>query len=108
MPKRKAVHRVDSTAVQGEDSWVEVSSATLGEVLGARKAKEDGIEENVWERNLAYLKRHILSWNWVDVDGSPLPQPGTDPDVLLGLTLPEHSFLLDALFDEKSEEDEKN
>lgn len=112
MPKRIAIRRVESPEIQGEDSWVDLSCATLGEVLEARRRKDErkekDEEENVFERNLAYLQKHVIAWNWADTNGTPLPQPSADLDVLLGLTLPEHTFLLDALFETKSEDEEKN
>lgn len=84
MPERKATYKVESASVQGEDSWVELSYMTWGEVQAAMKGdlKSDDI-----------LKEHVLAWNWVDGEGKPLD---ISVDVLFE---PERRFLLDRLFD---------
>lgn len=92
MPERKAMYKVDSVSVQGEDSWVELSYMEWGEVQAAMKGdlKSDDI-----------LKEHVLAWNWVDAEGEALE---------LSMTVlfePERRFLLDRLFD-PGKDDAKN
>lgn len=92
MPTRKTTYRVKSDAVQGEDSWVELSYMTWGEVQAAMSGdlKADDI-----------LKAHVKGWNWVDDDDKPL---AFDVNTLLG---PERIFLQDYLFD-PGKDDSKN
>jgi len=92
MPKRQTTFRVDSSAVQGEDSWVELSYMEWGQVRAAMSGdfKSDDI-----------LQEHVKDWNWVDGEGNALT---VSVDVLFE---PERRFLLDYLFD-PSKDDSKN
>ena len=92
MPERKTTYKIDSTDVQGEDSWVELSYMAWGEVQAAMSGdlKSDAI-----------LEAHVKEWNWVDEDGEPL-------EFLVHVLFePERRFLLDRLFD-PDKEDSKN
>ena len=104
MPQRKRVIRFDSPKIQGDDSWVEVSRLTVGEARRAEKIKDDPDTDSFAEV-VGLYQTHIINWNWVDDDGSPLPLPKDDPDVVDGLTADEFSFLGDCLAG--SEEDQK-
>lgn len=89
MPERKTTYKIKSDSVQGEDSWVELSYMTWGEVQAAMSGdlKSDAI-----------LKEHVKDWNWVDAEGEPLV---FSVDVLFE---PERQFLLDYLFDSDKDE----
>lgn len=84
MAQRKTTFRVDSSPVQGEDSWVELGYMTWGEIQSAMKGdfKTDDI-----------LEKYVIDWNWVDENGDKLPVS------VDGLFEPERRFLLDYLFD---------
>lgn len=87
MPKRKTTYRVDSTEVQGEGSWIELTYLTHGEVQASLKAKGGDDQE--------LLQRHIVAWNWVDSEGKPLGDPKDHTDDML---VSERGFVLGALF----------
>lgn len=92
MPERRTTYKVDSSKVQGEGSWVELSYMGWGEVQAAMSGdlKSDDI-----------LNEHVKDWNWVDAEGEALT---VSVDVLFE---PERRFLLDYLFD-PSKDDSKN
>ena len=71
MPQRKTTVRLDSTAAQGEGSWVEIRRLTVGDIHSLRKVEGDAYElgENL-------LRSRLVAWNWVDDKGQPLAQPG--------------------------------
>jgi len=104
MPQRKRVIRFKSEAIQGSDSWVEVSRLTVGEARRADKIKDDPDTDSFAEVVELY-QTHVINWNWVDDDGSGLPLPKDDPGVVDGLTADEFGFLGDCLAG--SEEDQK-
>lgn len=97
MPKRNTTYRVDSTEVQGEGSWVEMSYITYGERLKALKGGQGTFED--------ILDGHIIAWNWVDSAGEPFGDP---QDFLVELFPPERQFLIGKLFNPKSEAAVKN
>ena len=104
MSKRNRVKRFDSTRVQGEGSFVEVLSMTVGEQRTARKVAAD--KGDMFELGIKIMKEHVVSWNWVDDDGKPFAQPKDQPNVVLELTDDEVSFLTDCI--RGSTDDEKN
>jgi len=55
------------------------------------------IQEKAERIKLDALKDHIIEWNWVDVDGSPLPQVHEDPSVLEQLVMEEITALTNAM-----------
>ena len=89
MPERKATYRANSAAVQGDDSWVELSYMSWAEVRSAMSG--DYASDDI-------LKEHVIAWNWVDGEGEQLP---LDMDLLYE---PERTFLLDALFNPQEAE----
>ena len=97
MPKRIEVYRVDSTEVQGKDSWVELRCLTWAEVQTSLKTKGENDEE--------LLKTHVLAWNWVDSKGKPLGDPR---DSIGKLLLHERWFIIDKLFKPRDKDTIKN
>jgi len=43
------------------------------------------------------LRGHVLDWDWVDDEGSPLPKPQENPEVFDELTDDELTFLIDEM-----------
>lgn len=91
MPKREITYRVDSSQVQGEGSWVEMSYITYGEFQ--KVLKDVSAYDNL-------LKEHVLDWNWVDSDGAPITAPPSE--CMDSLFAHEREFLLDALYNPKA------
>jgi hypothetical protein len=96
MPKRKNIRRVPSDAVQGPDSWVEVSRPLFSD---GRRARNTDVSDEKSSDDYArdFLAGHILDWNWVDDDGKPFPQVKEDRSVLEKLTDQEIDFLTEAI-----------
>jgi len=89
MPKRKQTVQAWTREAQGADSWVEFIPVTVEESLGLvpnSMRSED-------ETRLDELRNRVLRWNWVDVEGNPLPQPEEDPDVWNSCTAAELAIL---------------
>jgi len=91
MPQRQSVRRVISEPVQGADSWIDLRSQTWGEERAMA-----GIQDDEGKAR-KFLEGVIVGWNWVDYDGSPLPQVKDDPEVLLRLTGDEIRFIITSL-----------
>ncbi len=131
MPKRQRIQKFLSTKVQGEDSWVKVSPLTVAEMrLNREKRQEADKTAKEWlkavklaegenqepperpepldffELGLDTLRQHVVEWNWVDDDGTPLPQMPEHPEVVELLTDTEVGFLGDCI--QGSEEAAKN
>lgn len=115
-PTRQNVRKWDSPDVQGEDSWVIIrkmeaheyrsamSRITRAERLKDRDATayqqfvdDTGATPGEIESQ-SVLAQAIVKWNWVDTDGTPLPQPKEDPGVIARLTGDELSFLNRCLY----------
>jgi hypothetical protein len=97
-PQRKNVRLVDSSEVQGEDSWIKIRQPTVRETR--QTVKPDLELEDI---GVSFIQRVIVGWNWVDDDGNPLPQVKDDPGVLEDLTPSEMSFIEKTLtFDSKN------
>lgn len=128
MPERTSGRKV-LTPIQGEDAWVIIRAATVGEILQVQQATE--IREGFWykigvllgkvlkqnkqptrsdtTREFAYrIIGHINEWNWVDEHGEPLPQPADDPHVVEQLTEAELAALVDAVYRRAESEEQKN
>lgn len=104
MPQRKSVRKLDAREIQGEGAWVKVSAVKVGEIRKIRKLREKE-EGDSFERSLDLAAKHILSWNLVDDDGNPLPQPQKDPSVIDDLTEEEATWIILRLM---SNEEQKN
>lgn len=134
MPVRKGERQVFTPSVQGDDSWVIVRAATVGEIINAQRELE--IRDNLWyrigswiSRALAFLfpKRRrsnapsdvtrsiaynaisfIREWNWTDAKGEPLPCPVDEPSVVEVLTAAELQVVRNAISGRLGSEQEKN
>ena len=83
MAQRKSTYRVDSSSVQGEGSWVELSFITRGEAKDAKG--EDWADE--------MLKNHVVAWDWVDEEGNEMDVANLDD-----LFQHEREFIIGKLF----------
>lgn len=101
MPKRQNVKTIDSSAVQGEGSYVVIKRMTYGEARAARdlarRAEKDKDEDAVADAGQDMIANHLMTWNWVDDEGNPLPLPRDDRGVFDRLTDEEVLFLGQAL-----------
>ena len=89
MPQRKAGTRIDTTAVQGEGSYVILRRLTVGEIKTLRRDKDT----DKFDLTEEMVRAHIVEWNWCDEGGNPLPQPGEHPEVFDQVTDEELAFL---------------
>lgn len=96
----KRTYRVDSPDIQGEGSFVEFKRLTFEEMKPVLAAKE----HQSWER----VKASVVTWNWVDDAGEPLPNPHEHPEVLETLISEEVLFLMRASTQGPDREEEKN
>lgn len=99
MPKRRGIRRIDSDAIQGEGSWIEVDSLTVKEVKALRKQAKKEDYDN-FDAGVDLVKKHVIGWNWVDYDNKKLPVPKSRPSIVETLTVQEVNFLAEALMGE--------
>lgn len=94
MPKRPNTVKVDSSAIQGEGSFVEFRRLTWGERkdIIQKIGELQGAEYSTFI--VEFMLGQLCNWNWVDKDGKPLPLP-TDEDELNKLYPEESDFLVD-------------
>lgn len=102
MPKRHIQKRfVTPEEIMGEGAWVVVAMVTTAErrkILQAYdKISEEGTPEQAIDFGAQLIKRYVKEWNWVDVDGTPLPQISEDPSVVERLIAPETQFLSECI-----------
>ena len=97
MPKRQSTKRVDSAAVQGDGSWVDVRRITYGMGIDAQALKDVTETSALDEFNRNLLTYLVAGWNWVDEDGNDLPIPEDDPNVINGLLDTEIFWLMQQL-----------
>ena len=100
MAKRTTVRRFDTEEVQGEGSFVVLSSLKVKEVRRLHKltdVKEGEEEPDAFEEGVKMLANHIVDWDWVDDDGNPLPKPKGKISVIDMLTNEESEFISDLL-----------
>ena len=104
MPKRLNTRKFTSEVVQGDDSWVVLKRATMGEGKEAGRLNTDipidgdGGPDRAnlrSDRNNVFLANRVVEWNWVDDAGTPLPQPKDDPNIVDSLTDLEIDWLID-------------
>lgn len=91
--------KVDSAEVQGEGSFVVFASPTFDDIAKfgdlifsdneATKTDAEAIKLVV-----PLLQRFTVNWDWVDDDGTPLPNPQEDTSVIGRLTFEEQQFLV--------------
>lgn len=87
--------RVDSSSVQGADSFIELRALTLGEM---RELLEKSNGEGKVTLPYSEIAQYVTDWNWVDGNGKPLPVPSTDATVFDWLTPEERDFISVAFF----------
>ena len=97
MSKRQSTKRVDSTAVQGDGSWVDIKRITYGMGIDAQALQ--GVTETpvLDEFNRKLITYLVAGWNWVDDDGNELAVPEDDPGVIDGLLDTEVLWLMQQL-----------
>lgn len=105
MAKRTSVRKFNTEEVQGEGSYVILSSLKIDEIRELRKASKDD-KYDIFEGGLEMLEKHILKYNWVGDDGKPLPLPKNDPSVIGQLTHEETEFLSSLLIEAGSKNSE--
>ena len=94
MAKRlhKKYRTIESTAVQGEGSFVKVKSMTINEMMGYGNSKDKDADPA--KLGLQILDDMIVDWNWVDDDDNPLPIPAENPGTVASLPFQESTWLL--------------
>lgn len=83
---------------QGEDAFVKIRLWTLDETTTYNRMGE--VIKDAEKINIAAkqkLAETVLEWNWVDNDGTPLPQPHNNPEVFGALLAMEIRWLVTAL-----------
>lgn len=127
MPERLSTRSFDATSVQGDGAYLVLRGATVGEVLGNRRATEarDTFRYRLgrrlgqlfrrappaseqMRRNMTYYAGFVHGWNWVGDDGEPLPLPADDPTVIERLTTEEMAFIAACVNGERQSEEQKN
>ncbi len=98
MPKRQNARRIDSTDMQGDDSYIEIRypkvkvMRTYKEHMTQLSKQMEKLRNDSTKDAPAILKLstqvdslgdelitgHLKAWNWVDDDEKPLPQPHED------------------------------
>ena len=92
--------------------WVEVMPVmSVREVMnlsGLQQGSENpsGLGNNLIDL-CKELSKRILSWNWTDLMGEPLPQPYNHPEVLEGLASEELLWLVSASSGQESPDERK-
>ncbi len=88
--------RIDSTQVQGPESYVVVKSPSWGLLRKAQRMQADGADPGMVgvEFAEAMIQESVLDWNWADDQDAPLPTPVNDPEVVGLLTVEEVTFLV--------------
>jgi len=82
--------------VQGEGAYAVIRKLTMGEIKAMKQLQAKG-EADDFDMTTEVVQSCTLSWNWVDDDDAPLPQPREDPTVLDAITDDEFAFLAQAI-----------
>ena len=108
MPQRRpSTTRVDTSEVQGDESFVVLRKLKVGEVENLHK-RRDREKWSDFKFGKVVMATRILEWNWVDDGGDPLPQPSEDLKVMDQLTEDESNFLAKLQMEEMDEAATKN
>ncbi len=91
MSKRQNIVRHDSKEVQGEGSYVDMRSFTMGQFLEFSALAKANPSNFVAEQFA--IKTTFVEWNWQDDEGKPLPSPADEAGFAL-LSLEEMRFLV--------------
>jgi hypothetical protein len=99
MRNKGSVVKVDSSAVQGDGSFVVLRKPNWKAMRGALSAfQAEGGEGNQAAAGLAMLDSllpgMITAWNWTDEENHPLPLPSKDRTVLDEMDPQEAMFLV--------------
>ena len=117
MPKRQTVKTVETDEIQGEGSFVKVTGVKVKEIKAMRRrSRETAVKQKKAEaargagevveevedfddfgEGLQIIVDHVLDWNWVDDEGSPLPKPEANPKVFDELSTDEMTYLAELL-----------
>lgn len=100
MARHKRIYRADTSAMQGEGSWVEFTSPKVGDIRAVQSAK---VTED-YELALNILRDNIVDWNWIDEESLPLSLP---KDNIEELRMDEIAYLVRVLVTAR-EQDLKN
>lgn len=113
-PARQRTRRHDSSKVMGHGSYVVIKALSMGDAQRLKeqtdppelregeteaeyKARLEEHEKTIEALNHEALALVTEEWNWVDDDGSPLPQPKDNPAVFDQLTGEEIEFITDRM-----------
>ena len=99
---------ISSVEIQGEGSFVVVSSLTVGDIRAIRARSEDS---DPYIENIKMVMDHVEEWNWADAEGNPLPSPQKvlkNQNLLDSMTDEEMDFLSDAVTGKVEAADLKN
>lgn len=91
--RQKQGNKIDTTAVQGEGSFVIAKALTWDELKELQSLDAEQTEE----RAPGFLAEKVLDWNWTGDNDELLPSPAVDPTVVGKLTIPEVIFLVRAI-----------
>lgn len=91
--------RIDSSEVQGPESFVLVKSPSWGLLRKAQRLSADGADAATLGVEFAeeMVRESIIDWNWTDDNDEPLPSPAKDKSVVEKLTAEEVSFLVEKI-----------
>ena len=96
MPRQTVTLKIDSSEVQGEGSFIVVSSnirwKQVRQLQKQSRDAETGETDNL-ELGMRTIAAMIVDWNWTGDDGEPLPAPAKDPSILDDLTQEEMTWL---------------
>lgn len=91
------IERVDSSAVQGEGSYVLLKKMTHGEVKAFNRAMGAASQTQDEGPLEVAIRTQVIAWNWSDAEGVALPLPKDDPGLLERLTEAELLFLTESI-----------
>ncbi len=95
MPQRKfkALEKFPTEDVQGDGSFVMMARPTYEDLEMAMDGVEEINQSNQMAIGKKLLMKLVKSWNWVDDDDQPMPDP--TPEIIAGLPMQETLFLVD-------------
>lgn len=105
---KRRTRTISSEKIQGEGSFVVVSSLTVGDIRNIRARSEDS---DSYVENIKMVMSHVEEWNWADAEGNPLPSPQKvlrNQNLLDSMTDEEMDFLSEAVTGKVETTDLKN
>lgn len=97
MAKRRVQKRFDTKEVQGEGSYVILTSLRVKERRDFIKKNKTDDDFSALEWGVELLTKHVIEWNWVGDSGDLLPLPKDEPQVMDYMTDEESEFLANLL-----------